>query len=135
MQKSVQHFLLTICLVESWTFKSLLILLPESWAPYSLVLKYCCKTLPRKSGSIFLCCLYDLCVFFLFCDFHGLVGHFRLPLPLAFFCCTGGDQILTKCAGDSTQHQDDVLSREDASYGARCVCRHFLFTRRAMLSR
>ena len=45
-------------------------------------------------------------------------------------CYTGVDQILTKYAGDSTQHQDAMLSREDASHGARCVCRCILFARR-----
>ena len=35
-----------------------------------------------------------------------------------FPCYTGVDQILTKYAGDSTQHRDAMLSREDASHGA-----------------
>ena len=42
-------------------------------------------------------------------------------------CYTGVDQISTKYAGDSTQHQDATLSREDASHGARCVCRLYPF--------
>ena len=72
---------------------------------------------------------------------HGCCNSCKLLL------CIYTDQqvecVLYRSRPDQNQSAQGVVhhfikpcyQREDASHGAHCVCRHFLFTRRAMLSR